>query len=331
MNINEKKTLFSGIQPTGEPHIGVYFGAIKNWLAMQNDYNAYFCIVDLHAITVQQEPQTLRQNILNLAKLYIACGIDPQKSTFFIQSHVSEHSQLAWLINCFTTMGELEKMTQFKEKSANKQRPSIGLFSYPTLMVADILLYQTNMVPVGEDQIQHLELTRNLAERINNRFKKDIFTIPEYFVPKIGARIKGLQNPTTKMSKSSTNRLDTIFLLDDTETIRRKINKSITDTDATIAFDPQNKPGISNLIMILAAIENISVEDIVKNYKNLSYGAVKDQITLRLDQTLAPIREKFHTINEQELIELLRNNATKAKTVANKTLFALNNEIGFLN
>jgi len=328
--MSNKPIIFSGIQPSGTLHIGAYFGALKNWIDLQKDYHTYFCIVDLHAITVFQEPEKLQKNTLDLAKLYIASGINPEESTIFIQSQVSAHAELAWVLNCFTSMGELEKMTQFKDKSANKKRPSNGLFSYPALMAADILLYNTDLVPVGEDQTQHLELTRTLAKRLNNKYNQELFKIPEVFIPKVGARIRGLQNPTKKMSKSNENKNDAIFMLDDAATITKKINKAVTDTEGRVYFDQENKPGVSNLLTILSACCGTSIEDLQKEYDGVQYGQFKKGVAEHLIAILQPIQDKYHAMSDAELLELLRKNAQQADDVSQETLQRLYSAMGIV-
>lgn len=326
-----KPIILSGIQPSGDLHIGAYFGAIKNWVELQDDYKNYFCIVDLHAITVPQDPISLQKQSLELAKQYIASGIDTAKSTIFIQSQVSAHAELAWVLNCFTQLGELEKMTQYKEKSAkNQQRASSGLFNYPVLMAADILLYQANLVPVGEDQTQHLELARTLAKRINNKYNATLFTIPEIFTPKEGARIKGLQNPENKMSKSSESKNDSILLLDDAETIKKKISKAQTDTENSIKFDPINKAGISNLLTILAAIRSTTTSKLETELNGMQYGEFKGLVAKELSNHLQPIQEHYAKLNDNEVLDLLAEHAKHANEITQKTLKEVYKEIGFI-
>lgn len=323
--------ILSGIQPSGQLHIGAYLGALKNWVELQYEYDPYFCIVDLHAITVPQDPQNLHDRTLELAKLYIACGIDIKHSKIFLQSHVPQHAELAWVLNCFTYMGELEKMTQFKDKSANnQQRASSGLFNYPVLMAADILLYQANLVPVGEDQTQHLELTRDLAKRLNNKYNQELFVIPEGFTPKEGARIKGLQNPEKKMSKSSTNQNDVLYLLDDEKTITKKINKSVTDAEGIVKFDPKNKAGISNLMNILSAITGASLESIEKEFEGQQYGAFKQHVASVIYEHLQPIQEKYHELDDTKTKAILTEHAELAKKITSKTLDSVYKAIGFI-
>ena len=244
-----KKRIFSGAQPTGELHIGNYLGALKNWVALQDDYDALYCIVNLHAITLPQDPQTLRQKTLDLARIYIAAGVDPQKSTIFIQSDVPQHAELTWVLSCISRMGELERMTQFKDKGkGNRERAGVGLFTYPVLMAADILLYQTDLVPIGKDQKQHLELTRDLAERFNRDYG-ETFVVPEPYIPPVGANILSLQDPAKKMSKSDENPNGSIFLMDDADTITKKIKRAVTDSGTEISFDAE-RPAITNLLTI---------------------------------------------------------------------------------
>jgi tryptophanyl-tRNA synthetase len=244
-----KKRIFSGAQPTGELHIGNYLGALKNWVALQEEYESFYCIVNLHAITLPQDPKTLRQKTLDLARIYLAAGVDPERSTIFIQSDVPEHAELAWVLSCIARMGELERMTQFKDKGkGNRERAGVGLFTYPILMASDILLYQTDLVPVGQDQKQHLELSRDLAERFNRAYG-ETFKLPEPFIPPVGASIKSLQEPEKKMSKSDENPAGSIFLLDDPDTITKKIKRAVTDSGTTIEFD-ESRPAIHNLLTI---------------------------------------------------------------------------------
>lgn len=326
-----KQTIISGIKPSGEMHLGSYLGAVKNWVELQKTYLPLFCIVDLHAITVEQDPKLLNKRTLDLAKWYIACGINPEESLIFVQSHVPAHAQLSWILNCFTYMGELEKMTQYKDKTAdNKQRATVGLFDYPVLMAADILLYQPDLVPVGEDQVQHIELARDIAKRFNNRFKTKTFKIPKSFTPKAGARVKGLQYPEVKMSKSSDNINDIIYLHDEPELIEKKIMKAVTDADMMIAFDPENKPGISNLLQIYSALTEQSPQSTAKQLADLKYGEFKKLVAKTVLEELKPIQEKYHELSDEEVSVLLRENAQKVQKIANKTLNAVMNEVGFL-
>lgn len=322
------KTIFSGIQPSGTLTLGNYIGALQQFVELQNEYNCYFCIVDQHAITVPQERLALRKNIRSLAALYIAVGIDPEKVTLFIQSEVPAHAQAGWMLQCISYIGELERMTQFKDKSSGKESVSAGLLTYPPLMAADILLYQADLVPVGEDQKQHLELTRDLAERFNKKYN-DIFTIPEVRIPKVGARIMSLQDPTKKMSKSDPNTKGFISILDDPKTIEKKIKSSVTDSDGIVKFDKENKPGISNLLSIYSIIENRSIEDIVAQYESKGYGEFKADLAEVLIKKLSPIQEKYHALMESdELDRILDMGAEKANRAASKMLKKMENAMG---
>ncbi len=325
------KRIFSGAKPSGDIHLGNYLGAIKNWVEMQEKYDSIFCIVDLHSITVPQDSKELQKNTFDLAKLYIACGIDPQKATLFVQSQVKEHSELAWILNCYTQMGELEKMTQYKEKAGSgKQRASVGLFDYPVLMAADILLYDTNLVPVGEDQIQHVELCRNIAERFNHRYDKDIFVMPEYFIPETGARIKGLQNPEKKMSKSGDNKNDCIYLLDNIEEAKKKIMKAMTDTDGIVKMEIEKKLGISNLLSIYSNLSGESIKDIEKKYQGKGYGDFKKDLAEIVGKFLSDIQEKYNSITDEEILQILNEGAEKVRKIAEKKIKEVKNIVGFI-
>lgn len=322
------KTIFSGIQPSGTVTLGNYIGALKQFVELQNEYNCYFCIVDQHAITVPQERLELRKNIRSLAALYIAVGIDPEKATLFIQSEVPAHAQAGWMLQCVSYIGELERMTQFKDKSSGKEAVSAGLLTYPPLMAADILLYQTDLVPVGEDQKQHLELTRDLAERFNKKYN-DIFTIPEVRIPKVGARIMSLQEPTKKMSKSDPNRKGFISILDDPKTIEKKIKSSVTDSDGIVKFDKENKPGISNLLSIYSIFENKPISEIEAQYEGKGYGDFKGDLAAVVVKNLSPIQEKYHSLMESdELDRILDMGTEKANIQANKMLKKMENAMG---
>ncbi|GMB08915.1 tryptophan--tRNA ligase [Thermolongibacillus altinsuensis] len=322
------KTIFSGIQPSGVITLGNYIGAMKQFVELQHDYNCYFCIVDQHAITVPQDRLQLRKNIRSLAALYLAVGIDPNKSTLFIQSEVPAHAQAGWILQCIAYIGELERMTQFKDKSAGKEAVSAGLLTYPPLMAADILLYSTDIVPVGEDQKQHIELTRDLAERFNKRYG-EIFTIPEARIPKIGARIMSLTDPTKKMSKSDPNPKSFITLLDDAKTIEKKIKSAVTDSDGIIKYDKENKPGISNLLTIYSILSNQSIEQLEQQYAGKGYGEFKADLAEVVISTLTPIQEKYYELIESEkLDDILDEGAEKANKVASKMLKKMENAIG---
>lgn len=318
-----KKRVFSGIQPSGSIHIGNYLGAIKQWLQYQEEYESIFSIVDLHAITVRQDPDALRQHVRKAAALYLACGIDPEKSILFVQSHVPQHTQLAWILNTFTQMGELERMTQFKDKSKKSGgKESIGLFTYPVLMAADILLYNTSLVPVGDDQKQHLELARNIALRVNNHYSVDLFTVPEARFLETGSRIMGLNAPDQKMSKSATSIFNYIAIDDEPDMIRKKIMKAVTDTGSTITFDDEQKPGISNLLTIYSLITDRSIPDLEKEYAMSSYGDFKKDLADTIIAFLSPIQEKMQSYEnkEDELDDILEDGAQRATAIAEKTL-----------
>lgn len=328
------KRIFSGVQPSGTPTIGNYVGAMKQFTELQNDFDAYYCVVNQHAITVPQAPEELRKNTRSLAALYIALGVDPKKATIFIQSQVPAHAQAAWIVQCFTALGELERMTQFKDKSAKQESVNAGLLTYPPLMVADIILYQTNLVPVGDDQKQHLELTRNFVERFNNRFTKkneaDILTLPEFYAPKSGGRIMSLQDPTKKMSKSDDNKKGFVSLLDDPKTITKKIKSAVTDSSGEISYDPENKPGVSNLLTIYSSFANRPIDELVNEYADAGYGQFKQDIADAVISVLEPMQARYEALMaSSELDDILADGATKANEVANETLAAMEKAIGF--
>lgn len=322
------KTIFSGIQPSGTITLGNYIGAMKQFVELQDEYNCFFCIVDEHAITVPQDPATLRKNIRSLAALYIAVGIDPEKSTLFIQSEVPAHAQAGWMMQCVSYIGELERMTQFKDKSAGKDAVLASLLTYPPLMVADILLYNTDLVPVGEDQKQHLELTRDLAERFNKKYS-DIFTIPDIRLPKVGARIMSLQEPTKKMSKSDPNKKAFITPLDDPLQIVKKIKGAVTDSEGIVKYDKENKPGVSNLLSIYSILDGKSIADVEKMYIGKGYGDFKGDLAEVVLNVFKPIQEKYYNLIEsKELDDILDHGAEKANKVASKTLKKMENAMG---
>lgn len=330
-----KKTLLSGIQPSGDLMIGNYIGSIKNWVGMQNDYNCLFSLVNMHAITVEQNPKELLKRSLDFVALYLASGIDPDKSTIFIQSHVPEHSELAWILNCSTYMGELNRMTQFKDKSSkHAQNINVGLFSYPVLMAADILLYQTSLVPVGADQKQHLELTRDIATRFNNRFDQKIFTVPEPFIAPTtsGGRIMSLQDPLSKMSKSDTNTNNFIGLLDDPKVILKKFKKAQTDSGSEIKYDLENKPGVSNLLTIYSVISGQTIKEVEAHFEGKMYGHLKVELGDLVADYLKPIQDNFYQIrkDEAELKAILAQGAKQARTQAQETMQKVHEAIGFV-
>ena len=326
----KKPIIFSGIQPSGTLTLGNYIGALKNFSKLQDDYDCIYSIVDMHAITVRQNPAELRRRCLELAALYIASGIDPKKALIYCQSHVSGHAELAWILNCFTYMGEMNRMTQFKDKSAkHADNINAGLFTYPVLMAADILLYQTNLVPVGHDQKQHLEICRDIAQRFNGVYG-DVFTIPEGYIPKVGARIMSLQEPTRKMSKSDPE--DTfVALTDDPDTIRRKIKRAVTDSDGEIRFDPENKPGVSNLLSIMSALGAGEIDALVNELQGQGYGALKTRTADCVIAALEPLQAEFKRLiaDKTYLQGVLDENAKTASYLATKTLRKVQKKVGF--
>lgn len=314
------KRIFSGIQPSGTLTLGNYLGAMTHFVDLQEDHESFFCIVDQHAITVPQDRLDLRKNILSLAALYVAVGLDPKKATLFIQSEVPAHAQLGWMMQCVSYIGELERMTQFKDKSDGKEAVSSALLTYPPLMAADILLYKTDIVPVGEDQKQHLELTRNLAERFNHKYN-DIFTIPEVRIPKQGARIMSLTDPTKKMSKSNPNPKSYISMLDEPQTIRKKIKSAVTDSDPDIRFDIKEKPGISNLLTIHALCTGKSINELVETYDGKGYGTFKADTAEAVISKLEPVQKRYEElIHSDELHQILDEGAAHAGKIAGKML-----------
>lgn len=322
------KTIFSGIQPSGTLTIGNYLGAMRHFVPLQDNHQCYFCIVDEHAITVPQDRLKLRQNIRSLAALYLASGIDPDKATLFIQSEVPAHTQLSWILQSISYIGELERMTQFKDKSTGKDAVSAGLLTYPPLMAADILLYNTDLVPVGEDQKQHLELTRNLAQRFNNKHN-DIFTLPEISIPEVGARIMSLQEPTKKMSKSDVNEKGFISMLDDPKKIEKKVKSAVTDSEGIVKYDKENKPGVSNLLTIYSSCTGESIKTLEEKYSGKGYGAFKQGVAEAVIGVLQPIQEKYNAlIDSEELDDILDNGAAKAAITANKTLAKAKKAVG---
>ena len=328
--IDGKKVLFSGMQATGQLTIGNYMGALRNWVKLSDEYECFYSVVDMHSITVRQDPAVLRKRARDLLMIYIAAGIDPEKSCLYFQSHVSGHAELAWILNCFTYMGELSRMTQFKDKSAkHADNINAGLFTYPVLMAADILLYQTDVVPVGIDQKQHLELTRDLAERFNAIYG-DVFTIPEPYIGTVGAKIMSLQDPTKKMSKSDENPNASVYLMDDRDTIIRKFKRAVTDSDSLIRHS-DDKPGISNLIEIYAACTGKSFEEVEKEFDGKGYGDFKIAVGETMADTLEPLHRRFAELSSDKAYVdgVIRNNAEKASYYASKTLRKVQKKVGF--
>lgn len=329
-----KPTVLSGIQPSGHITIGNYIGALRNWVDMQKNHDTLFTLVDLHAITVRQDPKALRERCYDFVSLYIACGIDPEVSTIFIQSQVRQHAELGWLLNCYTHMGELNRMTQFKEKSSKADANiNVGLFDYPVLMAADILLYNADKVPVGEDQKQHLELTRDLAIRFNNQYNKKVFTVPEPFIPKSGARIMSLQNPEAKMSKSDVNEKSFVSLLDPPNKILKKLKSAVTDSDMEIRFDRQNKPGVSNLLEIIAGVTGKTVEEVESGYQaGDGYGKLKVDAGEAIVALVEPVQKQYSEIrNDKTMLDsILKLGAEKASERAEVQLNKVKNTIGLI-
>lgn len=322
------KRVFSGVQPTGNIHLGNYLGALKQFVELQKDHECIYCIVDMHAITVPQDPRELKEHILDVAALYLAVGVDPEKSIVFVQSDVSGHAELSWILTCNSYTGELSRMTQFKDKSKNKESAPTGLFTYPILMAADILLYDADVVPVGNDQKQHIELCRDLAGRVNGKYP-ETFVMPEGRFLKSGARIMALDDPTKKMSKSAENIHSRISLLDDPAKIKKSIMKATTDSEGVIRFDVENKPGISNLLSIYSVLSGISVEDLEKKYEGRGYGDFKKDLVEVTVEALAPIRQRYEEIrNSQMLIDVLKDGAKRADEIAQQTMARVKKNFG---
>ena len=327
---HEKKTIFSATQPSGRITLGNYLGALRNWVALQDDYNAIYCVADEHAITVRQDPAALRRQSLELYAQFIACGLDPEKSIIFIQSHVPQHAELAWVLNCYTMFGELSRMTQFKDKSASHaDNVNAGLFTYPSLMAADILLYQADLVPVGEDQRQHVEITRNIAQRFNGIYG-DVFTMPEAYIPKVAARVMSLSEPEKKMSKSSPNENSVVLVMDKPEAIMRKFKRAITDSEGGIYRSPE-KPGVTNLIEIYSAVTGMTPEAVENEFNGKGYGVFKPAVGEAVVEALRPIREETERLlgDKGYLETLYRQGAEKAAALAYRTLRKVHKKVGF--
>ncbi|HEV7396720.1 MAG TPA: tryptophan--tRNA ligase [Pyrinomonadaceae bacterium] len=323
------KRIFSGAQPTGNVHLGNYLGALRNWVALQHEYDSIFCIVDLHAITFPQDPQLLIEKTRDLARIYLAVGIDPEISTIFIQSDVHEHAELAWVLNCVARISELERMTQFKEK-ARKQREmvGVGIFDYPVLMAADILLYQTDLVPVGEDQKQHLELTRDLAIRFNRDYG-ETFKVPDAYIPKVGARIMSLSEPTRKMSKSDDDPNGCVLLLDDADAIQRKFKRAVTDSGSEIRYDPE-RPAVSNLLTIFSLMTGKSVEEAEQHFSGKGYAQLKGELAEVTIDFLKPLKERVEGISTESLNSILQSGAERAQSIAKITFANVRERLGLL-
>lgn len=332
MTANPRPTVLSGIQPSGRLTLGNYLGAIKNWLPLSATYDCHYMLVDLHAITVRQDPSILRERCYEFLALYIACGLDPKDNVLFVQSHVPAHSQLGWILNCYTQFGELGRMTQFKDKSAkHADNINAGLFGYPVLMAADILLYDAAQVPVGDDQKQHLELTRDIANRFNNIYGP-VFTVPEPMIPPVGARIMGLQDPTAKMSKSDDAETNALYLLDGPDVIVRKIKRAVTDMDGVVRFDIAAKPGVSNLLSILAATTGKTVAQLEAEFEGKQYGAFKGAVADAVVECLKPVQAKYAELREDRdgLRAVLKDGAERASRRANATLARVHEALGLI-
>ncbi|MBQ7261825.1 MAG: tryptophan--tRNA ligase [Lachnospiraceae bacterium] len=328
--IGERKVLFSGMQATGNLTLGNYLGALKNWVNLSDDYECYYSVVDMHSITVRQDPAELRRRARALLTLYIAAGLDPEKSVIYYQSHVSAHAELAWILNCYTYMGELSRMTQFKDKSAkHADNINAGLFTYPVLMAADILLYQADLVPVGADQMQHLELTRDIAQRFNAIYG-DVFTVPEAYIGKVGTRVMSLQDPSKKMSKSDENPNASIYLMDDADTIRRKCKRAVTDMEAQVRYRDE-QPGIKNLIDIYSACTGKAPEEVEKEFDQRGYGEFKEAVGEAVVSVLTPLQTRFKELEKDKayIDSVIKNNAERAGATAVKTLRKVQKKVGF--
>ena len=327
----KKQRILSGIQPTGTPTLGNYIGAMRNWKLLEDEYDCLYMVADLHTITVRQEPAKFRQNAMQMLGLLLASGLDPEKSTLFFQSHVHQHAELAWLLNCYTYMGEMNRMTQFKDKSAkHADNINCGLFTYPVLMAGDILLYQANLVPVGKDQMQHLEICRDIANRVNGVYG-NVFTVPEGYYSKTGASVKSLSDPLKKMSKSDVED-SFISVLDTPDIIRKKYRRAVTDSDACIRFDPENKPGVSNLLSIICALTGESMENVVAELEGKGYGDLKTRVTDVTIETLAPIQAEYaRIIKDKAYMEsVYRAGAERAGRLADRTLQKFMKKIGYV-
>ena len=328
--INDKKVLFSGMQATGNLTLGNYLGALRNWVKLSEEYECFYSVVDMHSITVRQDSSVLRQRARKLMLIYMAAGLDPEKNCLYYQSHVSGHAELAWILNCFTYMGELSRMTQFKDKSAkHADNINAGLFDYPVLMASDILLYQSDVVPVGIDQMQHLELTRDIAQRFNAIYG-DVFTVPEAYIGKIGAKIMSLQDPTKKMSKSDENPNASIYLMDDPDTIRRKFKRAVTDSEACIAYR-EEQPGLRNLLDIYCACKGVTPDEAVKEFSGCGYGHLKEAVGEAVIDILSPLQQRVKELEKDKsfIDSVIKNNAEKAQYVSTKTLRKVQKKVGF--
>ncbi len=326
-----KKILYSATKPTGKLTLGNYIGAIKSWREMQDNFDSYFCVADLHSLTIDMDREELKENIYSQIATFLAFGLDPDKSTIYVQSHVKEHAELAWIMNCSTYFGEASRMTQFKDaKAKNNDKITVGLFAYPMLMAADILLYDTNVVPVGKDQMQHVEIARDIATRFNGKYG-DTFAIPEGFIPKSGSKIMGLLNPSKKMAKSGDNDNDVIYIEDDDDTIRRKFKRAVTDSDNAIKFS-EDKPGVSNLLTIYCAMKNISMAEAEKHFEGCGYGILKTEVAEAVIEVLSPVRARLNELKQdrKHLDEVALKGAQKAEHLARKKLNKVYKKVGLV-
>ena len=327
---DKKKILYSGMQATGKLTLGNYMGALKNWMTLNEEYECFFGVMDLHSLTVRQEPAEFRKRARDLFALYVAAGLDPEKNCIYFQSHVSSHAELSWILSCFTYMGELNRMTQFKDKAAkHADNINAGLYTYPVLMAADILLYQADVVPVGKDQLQHLEITRDIAQRFNSIYG-DVFTIPEAFMGKAGAKIMSLQDPTRKMSKSDENANASVYLMDDADTVRRKFKRAVTDSEAEVRYDWDNKPGISNLMDIYGATTGKTTDEIEKEFAGKGYGDFKMAVGDAVAAMLTPMQTRFEELikDKEYLDKMIKQNDEKAYYFSQKTLRKVKKKVG---
>jgi tryptophanyl-tRNA synthetase len=323
------KRIFSGAQPTGDLHIGNYLGAVRNWVAFQHDYDSFYCIVDLHALTVPQDPAKLAAKTREVARIYLAAGVDPAVSTIFVQSDVAEHAELAWLLNCVARIGELERMTQYKEKAKKQgENVTVGLLTYPALMAADILLYQTDLVPVGQDQKQHLELTRDLAVRFNRDYG-ETFRVPDAYIPKVGAKILSLQDPAKKMSKSDENVNGSVMLTDDADAVRRKFKRAVTDSGTEVRFD-EARPAVTNLLSIYQLLTGKAPEEIEAHFAGKGYAQLKADVADATIDFLRPFQERVGSISDEELSRILRDGADKARAIASETMRRVKERMGIV-
>lgn len=320
------KRIFSGVQPTGNVHLGNYLGALRNWVALQHEYESFFCIVNLHALTTRQDPKLLAEKTRELARIYLAVGLGPKASTIFIQSEVAEHAELTWILNCIARISELERMTQFKDKARKSENVSVGTFDYPVLMASDILLYQTDLVPVGEDQKQHLELTRDLSIRFNRDYG-ETFRVPEPFIPKVGARIMSLSDPANKMSKSEEDANGCVRLLDDADSIQRKFKRAVTDSGTAIKFDA-SRPAITNLLTIFQLLTGETQEKVEAHFSDKGYAQLKQELADATIAFLEPLQKKVQAIDDSELTRVLAEGAEKARGIASQTLAAVKEKMG---